>query len=128
MSTVVNYTRKGRNELYGVPFGEEGVLGSCIYQWCKKDEETGKIRALTDEENEIKEQLQKKYFGNASEKQIIVQAMVESGELPKEQAWEMLTALTNMKGNNFIMFLQELQAILGHQVVRGTHIERKMLK
>ena len=74
------------------------------------------------------EQLQKKYFGNASEKQIIVQAMVESGELPKEQAWEMLTALTNMKGNNFIMFLQELQAVLGHQVVRGTHIERKMLK
>lgn len=128
LSTVVNYTRKGRNELYGVPFGEEGVLGSCVYQWCKKDEETGKIRALTDEENEIKEQLQKKYFGNASEKQIIVQAMVESGELPKEQAWEMLTALTNMKGNNFIMFLQELQAVLGHQVVRGTHIERKMLK
>ena len=128
LSTVVNYTRKGRNELYGVPFGEEGILGSCVYQWCKKDEETGKIRALTDEENEIKEQLQKKYFGNASEKQIIVQAMVESGELPKEQAWEMLTALTNMKGNNFIMFLQELQAILGHQVVRGTYIERKMLK
>lgn len=54
--------------------------------------------------------------------------MVESGELPKEQAWEMLTALTNMKGNNFIMFLQELQAVLGHQVVRGTYIERKMLK
>ena len=37
LSTVVNYTRKGTNELYGVPFGEEGVLGSCVYQWCKKE-------------------------------------------------------------------------------------------
>lgn len=36
-STVYNYTRKGRNELYGVPFKERGAIGSCTYLWCKKE-------------------------------------------------------------------------------------------
>lgn len=30
--TIVNYVREGRNELYGVPFSENGGrLGSCVY-------------------------------------------------------------------------------------------------
>ena len=37
--TTYNYTRKGRNELYGKPFLDAGTLGKCSYIWCKKEGE-----------------------------------------------------------------------------------------
>lgn len=123
-TTVVNYTRKGRNELYGKPFTDGGEIGHCIYIWCKRDPNTGDYSFLTDEEQRIKESIQTKYFGNATEKQILVKDMVDSGEITKEEAWEILEELTNMKTGQFKMFLAELQATLGCQVVKGTFVER----
>jgi len=41
---------------------------------------------LTEEEQEIKQKLQTKYFGDATEKQILVKAMVEAGEISREDA------------------------------------------
>lgn len=124
-STVYNYTRKGRNELYGVPFKERGAIGSCTYLWCKKEGDgvNTQYRRLTKEEEQIKQDLLKKYFGNATEKQVIVKAMVEAGEIQKEEAWEVLEELTNMK-DNFMPFLGELQEKLQCQVVRGTLVVR----
>ena len=59
-----------------------------------------------------------------SEKQVIVKAMVESGEISKEEAWDVLEELTNMKGRgNFIGFLAELQEKLDCMVIRGTNVE-----
>ena len=124
LSTVIEYTRKGRKELYGVPFQNGGRLGNCIYIWCKRDKNSGAYSFLTDDEIEIKEQLQKKYFGDATEKQILVKGMVESGEISKEDAWDILEELTNMKTGNFMMFLKELQERLGCQVIKGTYVER----
>lgn len=121
--TAYNYTRRSRNELYGVPFGANGKLGSCIYTWCKKGEDDGLI-PLTEEEEEIKKELIKKYFGSADEKQIIVAGMVEAGEIKKEEAWDILTELTNMKGSNFMMFLGELQERLQCQIIRGTLVSK----
>jgi polyhydroxyalkanoate synthesis regulator phasin len=83
---------------------------------------------LTDEEEEIKQGLIKKYFGDATEKQIFIKGMVEMGEIRKEEAWELLEELTNMKGNNFMLFLGELQDKIGCQVVRGTLVERKCVE
>ena len=124
--TVYQYTLKGRNELYGKPFGEPGELGKCTYTWCKKmgDGRTADIIPLTEEEEEIKQKLIQKYFGNASEKQVIVKAMVETGEITAEEAWGVLEELTNMKGQgNFRAFLAELQETLNCMVIRGTVIE-----
>ena len=121
--TVYQYTLKGRNELYGKPFGEPGELGRCTYTWCKKigDGWTAEIVPLTPEEEEIKQNLIRKYFGDVSEKQVIVKAMVESGEISKEEAWDVLEELTNMKGRgNFMGFLAELQEKLDCMVIRGT--------
>lgn len=76
---------------------------------------------LTPEEEEIKQKLILKYFGNVSEKQVIVKAMVESGEISKDEAWDILEELTNMKGQgNFMAFLTELQEKLNCMVIRGT--------
>lgn len=123
-STVVKYTAKGRNELYGVPFVGNGKIGSCIYIWCKRNKDTGEYSFLTEEEQMIKQQLQTKYFGDATEKQILVKGMVESGEIRKEDAWQVLEDMTNMGTGNFMMFLKEIQRILGCQVVRGTLVDR----
>lgn len=49
--------------------------------------------------------------------------MVEAGEIQKEEAWEVLEELTNMK-DNFMPFLGELQEKLQCQVVRGTLVVR----
>lgn len=121
--TAYNYTRQGRNELYGKPFEAGGSLGSCTYMWCKKSDDDILV-PLTPEEEMVKANLIKKYFGNADEKQIIVSGMVESGEIKKEEAWDILTELTNMKGENFMMFLGELQEKLDCKIVRGTMVTR----
>ena len=121
--TVYQYTLRSRNELYGRPFGPPGELGRCTYTWCKKigDGWTAEIVPLTPEEEEVKQKLIQKYFGNVSEKQVIVKAMVESGEISKEEAWEVLEELTNMKGRgNFMAFMNELQNKLNCKVIRGT--------
>lgn len=124
--TIYNYTRQSRNELYGVPFQERGSIGSCVYLWCKKTGEgiNTEYALLTPEEEELKQTLIKKYFGDATEKQIIVKGMVEMGEIRKEEAWSVLEELTGMNNNNFIMFLSELQAKIGCQIVRGTLVDR----
>lgn len=121
-ATAYDYTRKGRNELYGVPFESAGTLGTCIYTWCKKDGD--ELVPLSDEEQELKEFLIKKYFGDATEKQILVAGMVETGEITQEEAWGVLTELTQMKGGRFMTFLSELQEKLGCQIVRGTLVQR----
>lgn len=124
--TVYNYTLRGRNELYGRPYGEPGSIGRCIYTWCKKDgeDENAKLIPLTPEEEEIKQNLIKKYFGDATEKQIIVKGMVMAGEITKEEAWGVLEELTNMKGEgNFMAFLTELQEKLHCKIIKGTLVE-----
>lgn len=127
-STAYNYTRKGRNELYGRPFEDGGSLGKCEYLWCKKQDD-GKLAFLTREEEQVKENLIKKYFGNVSEKAIIVKGMVETGEITQDEAWSIFEELTDMRGgDNFMLFLSELQEKIGCQVIRGTYVERKELR
>ena len=123
-TTVIDYTRKSRNELYGKPFMKNGKIGTCIYTWCKRDRDTGEYSFLSPEEQEIKQDLQMKYFGDATEKQVLVKAMVERGEITSEEAWGVLEDMTNMKTGNFMAFLEELQQKLGCQVVKGTLVDR----
>lgn len=125
--TAYKYTLKSRNDLYGKPFEKGGRLGSCRYMWCKQQSD-GRLRFLTQEEEQIKSKMIKKYFGDASEKQILVQGMVEAGEISSEEAWNVLTEMTNMKGSNFLSFLGELQEKIGCRVIRGTFVERNLIE
>jgi hypothetical protein len=56
-STIYDYTRESRNELYGIPFQKPGVIGSCRYLWCKKEGNgaLAKYYRLTPEEEELKQ-------------------------------------------------------------------------
>lgn len=127
-TTVVKYTRKGRTELWGIPFSEKGgTLGKCIYVWCKKDPDTGRCLPLTKEEKAIKTKLQTLYFGDATEKAVFVKAMIETGEVTEEEGWNTFAEMIHMDNNDhFLSFLKDLQSTLGCQIVRGTQVFPKI--
>ena len=128
-STIYSYTRSGRDLLYGKPFTTIGTIGSCVYVWCKRSlDENNQIHYdfLTEEEQEIKKKLITKYFGDATQKQLLMKGMVDAGQLTVEQAWYELMKITNMQDGNFLEFLKQLQATLGCQVVRGTYVTRQL--
>ena len=50
--------------------------------------------------------------------------MIDDGELRKEDAFEYLEKITNMTDDRFLMFLAELQELIGCQIVKGTYVER----
>lgn len=122
-NTAYLYTVKARNELYGKPYKFSGSIGSCYYKWCKWNEEEHRYVALSEDEERIKRDLQTKYFGDATEKQIFIKAKVMAGELSAEEAWYELEEITNMN-NNFFSFLKELKEKLGCQVIKGTQLEK----
>ena len=65
---------------------QRGLKGVSTYIWCKKNEE-GRLVFLSEEEEEIKKLLLKKYFGTADEKTAIVKDMVDKEEIKPEEAW-----------------------------------------
>lgn len=123
LSSVYNYVIIARNKLFGRPFVSEGELGSCEYVWCKKTEEGYSF--LTEEEQGIKEKLLKKYYGNATEKQLMVKKMVDDGELEEAEAFDYLNTITGMTTDSYKMFLAELNAAIGGHVVKGTLIKKR---
>jgi len=123
-STIYGYTLKSRDELYGKPWGEGGTLGHCIYQWSKKGED-GKLIPFTEEENKKKKELITKYFGDVTEKTLLVAAYVKAEKLDKEKGFDMLMEWTGMDNDEkFKMFLMELQEVVGTDVLKGTMVYR----
>lgn len=123
-STVISQTRQVRNQKFHKPFDEKpGPCGKCTYILCKKNEH-GQPTWLSDEENQIKEQLLKKYFGTAEEKTIMVQQMVENGEITADQAWDEYSALLKLP-KFYPSFMSEFKKLTGVQLIRGTLIDRR---
>lgn len=124
---VEKYTRLNRTELYGNPKDlEGGTIGNCSYIWAKKsgDGANAVYELLTKEEEKIKEEVIRKYYGNTTEKQIIVKGMIASGEIKKEDAWEVLEELTGSTDGKFFDFFYELQEKIGATLVRATKSEK----
>lgn len=120
--TVYNKTRAVRNELYGKPMsGVPGTDGTCSYVWCKKLP-NGRLAHLSEEEQEIKAKLLKKYFSTADEKTAMVQTMIDNGELSKEEAWQYYSKVINLPAN-YSNFMFDFKAQTGIQLVRGTQRE-----
>ena len=115
------YGLKARNELYSKPFCGKGELGWCEYVWCV-EEEPGKFRELTEEEERKKRELLKLYFGDATEKQLLVEAMVQAGEITEEEAFSVLKRMTGMDTGKFYSFLVDLSTNLGCKVRKVTRL------
>ena len=123
-STAYTYTLQARNELFGKPFTNSGEIGFCEYIWCVETSD-GKYRELTMEEEKKKRDLMKVYFGDATEKQLMVKAMVEAGEITKEEAFDILERMTGMDDCNFYSFLQELSVTIGCKVKKVTKLLKR---
>lgn len=122
--TVVEYAGRVKREGWGKNYVSSGSKGYSVYAWGKYvQDENGSLRLvpLTKEEEEIKNKLIKKYFGNTTEKQIFVQGMVRNGEITKEQAWEVLEQLTGMEGK-FQAFRAEFSVAINSAVGQGTYL------
>lgn len=105
-NTCYEYTRAARNELYGVPFGTGGTLGSCVYEWGKVDED-GHLSPLTAEEEKLRKSLVKVFFGEADEKSIQVQELIDNNQLDPEYAWDYYASLMDMK-NKYRLFMDAM--------------------
>lgn len=122
-NTTIAYVGRSKREEYGKNYSVGGVKGYSIYSWGKKVQQGNQIILvpLNKEEEEIKNKLIKKYFGNTTEKQIFVQGMVDNGQITKEQAWSLLEELTDMK-NSFGAFKAEFEMLINNPIGRGTYL------
>ncbi len=120
-STAYTYTLQARNELYSKPFCGRGEKGCCEYVWCV-DLGGGQYRELDEDEQKVKNDLLKKYFGNTTEKQLMVEAMVKAGEITEAEAFGVLKEMTGMNQAGFFGFLKELSATLHCRVIKATKL------
>lgn len=121
-SSVYEYTKNVRNQLYGSPIdGTFGEKGRSYYVYCKRVGDHYEF--LSEEEEQIKKELLKEYFSDADEKTIIVQSMIDRGEIKKEDAWGKYQDLINLP-HNYAAFLEEFKRRTGILLIKGTLIER----
>jgi hypothetical protein len=120
-STVRQYAGKGRTYYYGNPYlGTEGKLGHCKFQWSKDVD--GQLVPLSAEEEKIKDNLYKQFFGSAQEREIIIMEGLSSGKITPEQVGYEYAKMAeyHKKHNNFGSFIKQLGKELGHPVIRAT--------
>ena len=117
-STVYSYVCKASNELYGKPSSlEGGEIGNCHWVLCVKDQNTGKLRWFTYEENQQKQELRAKYFNERNQEEKKKQEIRESlklqlkkNEISKEDYKEELFVLEESAA--YDTYLEALQNIL----------------
>ena len=117
-STVYSYVCKASNELYGKPSSlEGGEIGNCHWVLCAKDQNTGKLRWFTYEENQQKQELRAKYFNERNQEEKKKQEIRESlklqlkkNEISKEDYKEELFVLEESAA--YDNYLEALQNIL----------------
>lgn len=123
-----HYAIEVRNANYGVPFKDVGSLGRCYYLWCKVEEQNGTpyFIQFTEEEEDIKRNLLKQYFGTDEEKDILIAQMVDAGEISEAEAYRLTRAYRGLNNAGFMGFLRELERQVGSKVVKATKFEREL--
>lgn len=118
--TNYRYTCAGRTELWGSPmYRTEGTKGHCRYEYCKVDEQ-GNLVPFSAEEQKIKEELIKKYFGNLSEWTLGIADDLKRGRISKEEAADALERLD--EHGDYLAWLNELEAKIGCKIKKATHV------
>ena len=102
------YAIEVRNAHYGVPFKGNGTKGYVQFN---------------EEEEKIKQELLKKYFGTNVEKDLLIAEMVTMGEISKEDAYDIMMEYRNLNAQGFMGFLKALEKEIGSKVVKATKFE-----
>lgn len=136
-TTIYRYVVNVRTQKYGHPYvGDQGgELGNCFSAWGVKevsDEGTIYVRPLTADESEIKNKLLKKYFGAKEEtelalieKEVLIHSLVDSGEMTKAKAYDIISNMRNYNKGSYLSFYKELRKELDADVIRGTVLAKK---
>ena len=133
--TIYKYVMNVRTEKYGHPcFEEYGELGHCFSAWGVKEinnEGAVYVRPLTADEEKIKNKLLKKYFGVKEEseaalieKEVMIHSLVDSGQISKERAYDIIADMKNYNRGSYLSFFKELKKELDADVIRGTVLAR----
>lgn len=119
-STNYRYTCGGRTELWGSPVKlTAGEKGHCRYEWCKKDTQ-GRLVPLTIEEEKIKQEVTKKYFGSLESWTLGILDDLKKKKITQEEAGQ---ALENLDAHGeFSAWRAELEARLGQTIYKGTRV------
>lgn len=130
-SSITTYSRNIRKQDFGIPFFTDGKKGSCAYLWSKiilVDEKEGIYicEELTEEETKIKNELLLKYFSvkdaSAIEKKIIIDEMVQTGEITKDIAYDLYKDVDQLNSIKFQEYLSELKRRIGAPVMKTTQL------
>lgn len=125
--TAYKYTLDAKKTLFGIAFKEMGRLGCCKYLWCKvydQDDGISVLEPFTEEEQAVKKEVMKKYFGTDIEQDILIKEMVDNGELTKEEAYDLSCEMRNLNKNGFMAFKAELETLFNCRITKGTLIMR----
>lgn len=120
-----HYAIEVRNANYGIPFKSKGIKGVCYYLWCKVEYREDDIYYIqfNEEEEKIKQKLLKQFFGTNVEKDLLIAEMVDSGEITKEEAYDLMVSYRNLNTQGFVGFLKALEKEIGTKVVKATKFE-----
>lgn len=128
--TAYRYVLSARNRYYGKPFRDLGEYGNCIYVWAKQEVDIDNSEVyytpLTEEEEEIKQQMMKQYFGTDEEKDIMIAEMVDAGEITKEEAYDLIVEYRGLNKVGYGRFIKDLGDKIGATVTKVTLIQKKI--
>lgn len=117
--TGYKYVRETRNKLWGNPLDDDS---QCKYIWCKLDK-NGEAQYLTEEEDKKRKDIATRFFGDVTDKTILVKAMIDNGELDPAEAWKYLEDITGLNSAGFGTYLDAVKRELGFGIVKGTQVE-----
>lgn len=124
-NTIRVYLGQGRNEFYGSPFRKDGgSLGSCCFRWCVEIESNNKYkdyRFFTPEEEEIKREIYRKYFGNADDQLLSLRIAYRNKEISKEELVDYIDRMDDDDNTKYLGFMNELKATIGGGVAHVTY-------
>ena len=90
--------------------------------WLVKEDDCN-VRPLIDEEKVLFKEVFREHFGDTELKQMIVQGMVDEGELTEEESWSYYKKLIGLNGNTFRKFILDMRDRLnGEGVVKGFYV------
>lgn len=119
-TTNYNYTCEERTALWGSPiYLTAGEKGHCHYEFCKRDD-NGNYVPFNAQEQKIKEELIRKYFGNLDEWVLGISEDLNRGRITREEAG---LALENLDSHgDYVAWKTELEARIGATVHKATRI------
>ena len=124
-STNYKYTCSGRTELWGSPVKlTAGERGRCRYEWCKKDS-NGKLIPFTVEEEAIKQEITKKYFGSLESWTLGILDDLKKKKITQEEAGAALQSLD--AHGEFSAWKAEVESRIGQPIYKGTRITDRIL-